>query len=122
LTKAVNGATGIALLPFIDHGSTHKSGPYRQNVAAGLQFLVARMGEGGSLWEPDATMYSHALGILALCEDLRISGEVSGQPAEPPSLPMPTATGKKGVRPATISARPNRSFKTSRQSPQQQRE
>ena len=41
LAKAVNGATAMALLPLIGHGTTHQTGPYRQNVAAGLKFLIA---------------------------------------------------------------------------------
>ena len=96
MAKAVNGATGMALLPFIDHGSTHQTGPYRQNVAAGLQFLMARMDKNGSLWEPGGQMYSHALGLLALCEDLRVDGEVSGHSADLSSLLFSAATGKKG--------------------------
>ena len=46
MAKAVNGATGMALLPFIDHGNTHQAGLYRRNVAAGLQFLIAQDEQG----------------------------------------------------------------------------
>ncbi len=128
MAKAVNGATGMALLPFIDHGSTHQTGPYRQNVAAGLQFLIARMGKDGSFWEQGGTMYSHALGLLALCEDLRVEGEASSHSAEPLSLPASPATGKKGVRPADHGymvpgrVRPNPNTKAGRQALQQQKE
>jgi hypothetical protein len=78
MAKAFHGATGLALLPFICHGNTHRSGPYRENVKAGLRFLVMRIGRDGSFWEPDGTMYSHALAWWALCEDCRILRETPG--------------------------------------------
>jgi hypothetical protein len=106
----------MALLPFIDHGNTHQIGPYRQNVAAGLQFLIARMGKDGSLWEQGGTMYSHALGLLALCEDLRVGREAAGDAEF--SSPGP-ATGKKTTRPATSHARPNIKTQAGRQAIQQ---
>jgi hypothetical protein len=70
LAKAVNAATAMALLPFIGHGNTHRAGPYRQNVSAGLEVLVARIRGDGSLCEPNpacmypASTYSQALGII----------------------------------------------------------
>jgi hypothetical protein len=121
MAKAVAGATGMALLPFIDHGNTHQIGPYRQNVAAGLQFLIARLGKDGSLWEQGGTMYSHALGLLALCEDLRVGREASGGAEF--STPAPAAaTGKKAARPATSHAHPSPSIQDGRQALQQQKE
>ena len=118
--KAVNGATGMALLPFIDHGSTHQTGPYQQNVAAGLQFLIARMTKDGSLWEPGGTMYSHALGLLALCGDLRIDGEASGHSPDYPSASA--GTGKKGPRPAISRGPKTTSAKIGPQTTQQRKE
>jgi len=112
MAKAVNGATGLALLPFIDHGNTHQTGPYRQNVAAGLQFLLTRMGKDGSAWEPGGTMYSHALALMALCEDLRVEEEASGRSTAFPSRHSPGPAGKKGVRPATGHAAPKADPKT----------
>ena len=112
----------MALLPFIDHGSTHQSGPYRQNVAAGLQFLISRMGKEGSFWEQGGTMYSHALGLLALCEDLRVGGEASGRGDEVSSIPSSAAAGKQGSRSATGHAHGNSNVKPVRQTAQQQKE
>jgi hypothetical protein len=117
LAKAVNGATGIALLSFIDHGNTHKIGPYRHNVAAGLQFLIARMGKDGSLWEPEATMYSHALGTLALCEELRIGGETPGRAG---SREQGAGGGESIV--AAVSKLPARRFPSGRRTPRPQSE
>ena len=121
MAKAVNGATGMALLPFIDHGNTHQTGPYRQNVAAGLQFLIARMGKDGYLGEPGGTMYSHALGLFALCEDLRVGREASGG-VEFPWLAPAATTGKKATRPVTSRAHPGPNTRAGRQALQQQKE
>ena len=95
MPEAVNAATGVGLLPFISHGNTHHAGPYSANVAAGLRFLIGRMGTDGSLREHGGRMYSHALATLAFCEDVRIfretpheasivsSGETQPTSAEP---------------------------------------
>ena len=127
MAKSVNAATGMALLPFIDHGNTHQAGPYRQNVAAGLQGLIARMGKDGSLWEPGGTMYSHALGLLALCEDLRIDREALSGDAEYSSslsskTPSGAVGGKKGPRPAASRSRAKPDAMAARQTPEQKRE
>ncbi|MDR1959334.1 MAG: terpene cyclase/mutase family protein [Planctomycetaceae bacterium] len=65
------GATGMALLPFLGAGYTHKNGIYKNTVAKGLQFLVRNMQktpDGGSLWDEGGQMYSHGLATTALCE------------------------------------------------------
>jgi hypothetical protein len=110
LAKAFNGATGMALLPFISHGNTHLFGPYRKTTAAGLQYLIAHMTAEGSLWEPGGTMYSHALGLFALCEDCRIIRETPGAvPSDfaPDANPSTAkgATGAKARPPLTSKAR-----------------
>ncbi|MBN1394859.1 MAG: M48 family metalloprotease [Pirellulales bacterium] len=65
-------ATGLALLPFLGAGDTHKNeGPYQSAIQAGLKFLVDNMqksAHGGKLYEPKGTMYSHGIGAIALCE------------------------------------------------------
>ncbi len=68
--KAVNGATAIALLPFLGCGVTHKDGPpaYRKTVDRGLYFLINRMKSGGSFHEEEGTMYSHGLAAICLTE------------------------------------------------------
>lgn len=71
LRRARNAATGLALLPFLGAGQTHRSGKYREQVHDGLYFLVNRMEvgpHGGSLLERDGTMYAHGICAIALCE------------------------------------------------------
>ena len=71
LAKARNGATAIALLPFLGAGQTHIEGEYQEQVKAGLEYLVQNMGESprrGSFHEKGGTMYSHGLAAIALCE------------------------------------------------------
>ena len=64
-------ATGLAILPFLGAGQTHKTGKYKKTVQAGLYFLKIRMkvdGKGGSLHEPGGRMYGHGIASIALCE------------------------------------------------------
>lgn len=71
LATAFNGATAIALLPFLGAGQTHLQGQYRENVKGGLYFLTQSMqvkNKTGSLWEEGGRMYSHGLAAIALCE------------------------------------------------------
>ena len=71
MTVARNAATALALLPFLGNGQTHKSGPYKKNVNAGLYFLVRAMHHqagAGSLHERGGTMYAHGLAAIVLCE------------------------------------------------------
>jgi hypothetical protein len=114
LAAALNGATALAVLPFISHGSTHLSGPYQDQVAAGLQVLAGRMKPDGSLWEPGAMMYSHALGLLALCEDCRIVRETPGL-----RLPWP---GEHQVPEESVSASVCAEVETPRQTLQRRQE
>src|SRR5688572_26132503 len=67
---ALNAATGMALLPCLGVGQTHKEGAYQDNVQRGLTRLVKSLklkGDEGSLAD-SGTMYSHAIGTMALCE------------------------------------------------------
>lgn len=70
--EARNAATGLALLPFLGAGQTHKEGKYKETVRRGLYFLLARMKrspQGGSLYEGGrGKMYSHGICSIALCE------------------------------------------------------
>lgn len=71
MQAARNGATALALLPFLGAGETHKEGKYRRLVQQGLTYLSehARVeGDLGSWLEPGGTMYSHGLATIALCE------------------------------------------------------
>ncbi len=66
-----NGATALALLPFLGAGQTHTEGNYKKVVKAGLAYLVRSMkvnNQGGSLWDKGGNMYAHGLGAIALCE------------------------------------------------------
>jgi hypothetical protein len=71
LADARNAATGLALLPFLGAGQTHKEGEYKNTVRRGLYYLVNQMkvdANGGSLNETGGNMYSHGIGSIALCE------------------------------------------------------
>ncbi len=71
LRDARNGATAMALLPFLGAGQTHQTGKYKQNVRAGLYYLISNMklsNQGGSFHEGGGSMYSHGLAAIALTE------------------------------------------------------
>jgi hypothetical protein len=68
---APNGATALALLPFLGAGHTHKEGKYKKNVEAGLGFLLRNsvvIGQRGSLYDDGGNYYSHGLAAIVLCE------------------------------------------------------
>lgn len=71
---ARNGATALALLPFLGAGQTHKEGSYKQEIRAGLTYLIRNMkvkDNTGSLEDDvqDARgIQSHAQAALVLCE------------------------------------------------------
>ncbi|HTN73663.1 MAG TPA: prenyltransferase/squalene oxidase repeat-containing protein, partial [Pirellulaceae bacterium] len=71
LTNGLNGATGLALLPFLGAGQTHKEGDYKANMKAGLAYLVRSMkvknGNMGDLTD-GGTMYTHGICSIVLCE------------------------------------------------------
>jgi hypothetical protein len=61
-------ATGMALLPFLAAGETHKFGDkYKDTVRRGLRWLMNRVGSGGG-FSGTTSMYSHAIATVALCE------------------------------------------------------
>jgi hypothetical protein len=65
-------ATAVALLPFLAAGETHKTGRrYRQQVLAGLTWLVAQQKSNGEF--PGTTLYTHALATIAVCEAFGMS-------------------------------------------------
>jgi hypothetical protein len=70
MQDARNGATALALLPFLGAGHTHRQGDHQACVQNGLRYLLANMkveGKQGKLADR-GTMYTQALGALALCE------------------------------------------------------
>lgn len=71
-------ATGLALLPFLGAGQTHREGEYRGVVKEGLFFLTRQMKNtplGGALNEPGGRMYSHGIAAIALCEAYAMTGD-----------------------------------------------
>jgi Squalene-hopene cyclase C-terminal domain len=62
------GATGMALLPFLGAGQTHKVGKYKQVVEKGLYFLANAQKKDGSLAQGGGNLYSHGICAIALCE------------------------------------------------------
>ena len=71
MAGARNGATGMALLPFLGSGQTHKQGAYQKQVGAGLYFLAHQMKNnkaGGGDLADGGNMYSHGICAIVLCE------------------------------------------------------
>jgi tetratricopeptide (TPR) repeat protein/Mg-chelatase subunit ChlD len=69
--NAPGAATAFSLLPFLAAGQTHASrGPYRQNVYAGINWLIGHQKPTGdlSVTGGPTQMYSHGLATIALCE------------------------------------------------------
>jgi hypothetical protein len=70
--KETVAATGLALLPFLGAGETHKAGKYKDTVKKGLDWLVKHCPP--EKLDPDLgpsnLMYAQAIGTIALCEAL----------------------------------------------------
>lgn len=73
LDKAINAATGLALLPFLRLGVTHKEGRFKDCVYRGISYLCqngksVRDCNGCSFLEDGGTIYSHGIATICLCE------------------------------------------------------
>jgi len=74
IPQARNGATALALLPYLGSGQTHTEGEYKKQIKGGLNYLVGHIkpvsGQQGlgSFHEPGGSMYSHGLATIALSE------------------------------------------------------
>jgi hypothetical protein len=71
LADGRNGATALALLPFLGAGQTHVEGTYKATVQRGLYFLInnGKVKNGGlSFEESGGSMYSHGLASIVVCE------------------------------------------------------
>ncbi len=72
------GATGLAVLAFLGAGHTTRSGPYKDQVAAGVRWLVrqqdAKSGLVGTAQSHDF-IYGHAIATWALCEAYGLSND-----------------------------------------------
>ena len=69
--NARNGATALAILPLLGAGHTHKTGEYKNEVRAGLDYLMKngrKSGRGLSYLEQGGTMYSHGLVAIVFGE------------------------------------------------------
>ncbi|HVX13381.1 MAG TPA: prenyltransferase/squalene oxidase repeat-containing protein [Pirellulales bacterium] len=71
LKDARFAATGLALLPFLGAGQTHKKGKYKEQVQRGLYWLGSNMSvsaNGGDMSGGGGSMYGHGIATIALCE------------------------------------------------------
>ncbi|MDP7014591.1 MAG: hypothetical protein QGG36_02200, partial [Pirellulaceae bacterium] len=78
---STTGATGLALLPFLGAGHTHREGKYSEVVRRGLYYLSSRMTvspRGGDLQE--GTMYAHGIAAIAICEAFAMSQDEDLRP------------------------------------------
>ncbi len=67
LETAFNGATAIALLPFLGAGNTHREGQYQREVQAGLYYLLNHQQPNGAFVDA-GNLYTHGLCAIALSE------------------------------------------------------
>ena len=70
-------STGLALLPLLAAGNTHQYGPYQENVAAGLAFLLENMqyhGNQGAFLDARG-VFSHCVCTLAVAEAYLMTGD-----------------------------------------------
>ena len=80
-------ATSLALLPMLGAGQTHEFGAYKENVAAGLAWMIKNQKANGDLragFDGNAGMYAHGQGAIVLCEALALTGDQTFQ--EPAQL------------------------------------
>jgi len=70
--KEIIAATGMALLPFLAAGETHRSGQrYQKTVRSGLEYLIKccpLSGPNAGKFTGAGNMYAQAIGAVALCE------------------------------------------------------
>lgn len=78
LKDARFAATGLALLPFLGAGQTHKQGKYKDTVRGGLYWLSSNMKvdpikKTGNMTAGGGSMYGHGIATIALCEGYAMS-------------------------------------------------
>lgn len=82
------GGTAYALLPFLAAGHTHKDGPYKKQIQAGLSFLTSigiaapagydlrgYLNKNDDDAEPNYAYYVHGAATLALCDAYGMTGD-----------------------------------------------
>ncbi|MDP7276957.1 MAG: hypothetical protein QF363_15860 [Planctomycetaceae bacterium] len=83
-------ATGMALLPFLAAGHTHRSGRFQQVVEKGVNWLASQQKANGDLLSTGdsahAQMYSHGIAAIALCEAYGMTEDPKLKPAAEKSL------------------------------------
>jgi hypothetical protein len=62
------GVTALACMSFMAGGSLPGRGPYGENVARGLDFILAHTRENGFIYARGSRMYSHGFATLFLAE------------------------------------------------------
>ena len=96
-------ATSLALLALMGTGNTRTTGPYRDNVCQGLQYLLAVQDPTtGAVWdtvvhEGNKFLYAQLLSTLALVEAVALDEDVTGAGG----CPGGTTTGGSGACPLT---------------------
>ena len=62
-----SGATAMALLPFLGRGYTHKEGPYKQQIAAGLKYLGGlSMANQGKVYHQAGVHWMYVQGLCGI--------------------------------------------------------
>jgi hypothetical protein len=79
--------TALALLPMLGAGQTHRSGKYKNEVDAGLYYILRNQGDDGDLQgasdDRNRSMYAHGLASIVLCEAYGMTGdETLREPAQ----------------------------------------
>ena len=80
LRESSTAATGLALMSLMGAGYTHEKGPYKEQVARGLEYLLKRMRytpHGGILGEGEQRMYSQAIATIALAEAFTMTSDTN---------------------------------------------
>jgi len=74
-------ATGMALLPFLAAGETHKTGKkYTKYVAGGVEYLKSKLQKSTGTFSGSSGMYAHAIATIALCEAYGMTMDPSLKP------------------------------------------
>jgi hypothetical protein len=79
-SRSDTAGTGLALLPFLGDGNTHRDGPHKDLVGRGITWLVSHQKPDGDLFtggQDIAWMYSHGIATIALCECYGMSGDAA---------------------------------------------
>jgi hypothetical protein len=75
-----SAATGLAILPFLADGHTHRDGAHRATVERGLNWLLKLQRETGELTSDEKSrvrMYGHGIATIAICEAYGMTGDAA---------------------------------------------